>query len=108
MLLATVVIIILRFLRDVHYSIVTALYGVLGSIEFVSLAAVYGVLQLPHGAHEWALAVGLILFTFLKQTFLILALKFEQADPVIPQSILKQTCIPYSNSRSQKIPIVKF
>jgi len=82
MLLATVVIIILRFLREVHYSIVTISYGILGSIECVTLAAIYGVLELPHGAHEWTLAVGLILFTFLGQTFLILALKFEQAGPV--------------------------
>ncbi len=82
MILATFVYVILRFLRDVHYSVVTVSYGIIGSIECIVLALGAGVFELPHGLREWGLAVGLITFTFLGQTTLIIALKYEQAGPV--------------------------
>jgi len=72
----------LRFLRSVHYSALLLLYGILGSIECICFAAILGVLQLPHGVREWALAVGFILLILLYEIFLMQALKLDQASPV--------------------------
>jgi drug/metabolite transporter (DMT)-like permease len=82
MLLFSVVYIIMRYLRDIHYSIIILVYGIVATIECVFLAWNAGVLDIPHGSEEWALAAGLILFTFLGQTLFVISLQFEQAGPV--------------------------
>jgi len=82
MLTASIAIIILRSLRFIHFSLLTLSYGILGSFQTISLAASYGVLDYPHGLEEWFLAGGLVVFTFLAQALLILALKLELAGPV--------------------------
>lgn len=88
MLLASISFTVLRYIRKVHYSITTLLFGFWGSIEMFILALAFQVLKVPSGYKEWSLILGLAFLTFLGQCAIILAMKAEQAGPVA----LVRTC----------------
>lgn len=88
MLLASVSFTVLRYIRKVHYSITTLMFGLWGSIENIVLALAFDVLKVPVGAKEWSLIAGLAILTFVGQCAIILAMKAEQAGPVA----LVRTC----------------
>ncbi|CAG7838633.1 unnamed protein product [Allacma fusca] len=72
----------LRYIRRVHYSVTMLAYGLWGSIETIIPALILGLFSFPEGKVEWALAVVLVVFTFLGQCAIIMALKAEKTGPV--------------------------
>jgi drug/metabolite transporter (DMT)-like permease len=82
MLFATVTYVALRWLRTVHYTVVTFSYGFFSVIECTICALITSTLQLPQSAEDWGFAIALALLAFLGQTFFTLALKYEDAGPI--------------------------
>jgi len=78
----TMIIVIIRHLRDVHYTVVTVIYGIQGTVICGILVVVYDVFELPQTPLEWSLVVGLSLLTWGGQTGLVLALQLEQCAVV--------------------------
>lgn len=72
----------LRYIRKVHYSVTTLMFGVWGTFENLGLALVFSVLNVPNSLGEWGLVGALASFTFTGQCAIILAMKAEQAGPV--------------------------
>jgi drug/metabolite transporter (DMT)-like permease len=82
MILAAVSYTVLRYIRKVHYSVSTFLFGLWGSLETLSLALIFQVFSLPSSYKEWGLAATLAGLTFVGQCAIVLAMKSEQAGPV--------------------------
>ncbi|CAL8110064.1 unnamed protein product [Orchesella dallaii] len=82
MLLASISFTVLRYIRKVHYSITTLMFGLWGTVENIVLAFALHVFKSPSGLKEWGLIGTLALLTFIGQCAIILAMKAEQAGPV--------------------------
>jgi len=82
MIFASVTFVILRYLREVNYAIVTTFFGLWGTGQSLVLAVIVGRLELPQGMGDWGLALGLAGVTFVGQMCQTLASKFETAGTV--------------------------
>ncbi|CAG7698834.1 unnamed protein product [Allacma fusca] len=82
MFFATFTYVILRWLRNVHYGLVTFCYGFYSVIECSICALIIGVLEFPHTGMDWFLACTLAALAFAGQSFFTQALKYEEAGPV--------------------------
>lgn len=72
----------LRYIRKVHYSVTTLMYGAWGSIENLTIVLLLPGLIVPQTVAEWGLIIGLAALTLFGQFAIILAMKAEQAGPV--------------------------
>ncbi|ODN04298.1 Solute carrier family 35 member G1 [Orchesella cincta] len=79
---ATFTYVALRWLKPVHYALVTFFYGLISVIECGICAISIGVFQFPLTLEHWLLAFGLGALAFAGQSLFTLALKFEDAGPV--------------------------
>lgn len=79
MLSATMVFVIIRYLKDVHVSIMTFVLGCWGTLQSVVCSIIIGEFTLPQTVEHWGLAVALAVITLLGQVGLTLALQWEQA-----------------------------
>ncbi len=79
---ATFTYVALRWLKSVHYSLVTFFYGLISVIECGLCAIAIGVFQFPLTLEHWLLAIALGGLAFAGQSLFTLALKFEDAGPV--------------------------
>jgi len=82
MVFATTTFVLLRYLRKLHYSMITLFFGLWGTGETLVLALIVGRLELPRCSEDWGIAVGLAVATFIGQTCMTLAFKFEQAGTI--------------------------
>ncbi|CAL8125739.1 unnamed protein product [Orchesella dallaii] len=82
MLTATMVFVIIRYLKDVHVSVLTLVLGCWGTFVSIVGSVIVGEFRLPHSLEHWALAGALAVITLLGQILLTLALQCEQAGPV--------------------------
>jgi len=71
--------IILRYLRRVHFTLVTTSFGIIGLIQSAVICGVVGRLDVPDSAWEWFLVSSVGILTFVSQTVMTFALKFEDA-----------------------------
>ncbi|ODN00885.1 Solute carrier family 35 member G1 [Orchesella cincta] len=81
-LTATMVFVIIRYLKDVHFSMLTLVLGCWGTVVSIIGSVIVGEFRLPQSLEHWALAVALAVITLLGQVLLTLALQCEQAGPV--------------------------
>lgn len=72
-------IVILRYIRDVHYALITFVYGLLGTVSCLLLCWKEDELELPQTMQHWFCAGGIAFLTFLGQNALTLALQYELA-----------------------------
>ncbi|CAL8110017.1 unnamed protein product [Orchesella dallaii] len=79
---ATFTYVALRWLKPVHYALVTFFYGLISVIECGICAVAIGVFQFPQTLEHWLLAFGLGALAFAGQSLFTLALKFEDAGPI--------------------------
>ncbi|ODN00876.1 Solute carrier family 35 member G1 [Orchesella cincta] len=82
MVLATATFLLLRYLRQLHFSLITVIFGFWGSFQSLALSASISKFQPPEGVEHWMMAIGLASVTFIGQTCITLAFKFEQAGTV--------------------------
>lgn len=82
MTFATFTYVALRWLKPVHYAVVTFFYGFYSVIECLIFALIAGVLEVPESTEHWALAIALGLLAFLGQSMFTMALKYEDAGPI--------------------------
>lgn len=82
MILAAAILVIQRYLRNSHFSLISLSSGVWGTLQCVIFAFAIGVFKLPQNATDAMYGVALAVITFFAQSFIIIALKFEQAGPV--------------------------
>ncbi|CAG7677730.1 unnamed protein product [Allacma fusca] len=83
-----VAIVIVRYLKKVHYSVVLFGFGTFGMVQSLVLAWSYQVMDLPNTPIDITLTVGMGLLSCVGQICLVLALKAENAGPVA----LVRTC----------------
>jgi drug/metabolite transporter (DMT)-like permease len=79
---ATFTYVALRWLRPVHYAVVTFFYGFYSVIECLIFALIAGTYELPQTGEHWLLAIALGVIAFFGQSMFTIALKFEDAGPV--------------------------
>lgn len=82
MFAATMVLIIIRYLKDVHVSLLTFVLGVWGTLLSVVCSLIIGEFKLPETLEHWVLAGALAGITLLGQVTMTLALQCEQAGSV--------------------------
>jgi drug/metabolite transporter (DMT)-like permease len=82
MVFATTTFVVLRYLRQLHYSVVTLFFGIWGSAETLLLSLLVSQLEIPQEMNDWLLAGALAGLTFIGQTCMTLAFKFEQAGTI--------------------------
>jgi len=83
MLLGAFAVVTLRYLKDVHYSLVTFIYGLVGTISSLVLCfCVNGHFDPPQSLRHWLYAVAIAVLTLIGHTTLTIALKVEEAGPV--------------------------
>ncbi|CAL8125727.1 unnamed protein product [Orchesella dallaii] len=82
MVLATATFLLLRYLRQMHFTVITVFFGFWGSFQSLALSATISKFQPPEGVEHWMMAIALASVTFIGQTCITLAFKFEQAGTV--------------------------
>jgi len=82
MILAAISYTVLRYIRKVHYTVTTLMFGLWGVTENLSLAIGFNVFNKPEGSEEWLLVCALAVLTFVGQVAIVCAMKAEQAGPV--------------------------
>ncbi len=82
MLFLSSVFIIIRLIREVHFSLFIVFYGYVASLETLVLASAFGVLDLPQGQRDWLIAGLNALVSCCGQFFLTMALQAELAGLV--------------------------
>jgi len=85
MFFAALIIVFQRYLRHVHFSLVSFSSGIWGVAQCVILAFAFGQFELPtrnSDMKEIIYLCGLAVLTFFAQSSIIIALKLEQAGPV--------------------------
>jgi len=82
MILSAVSYTVLRYIRRVHHTVTTFVFGLWGTIEMLVLAVLFDALKAPLGPKETGLVAGLAVLTFLGQYAIVYAMKSEQAGPV--------------------------
>lgn len=82
MLTAAVSMVVLRYLRGVHVSMVTFTFGVYGTLISVVSCSIIGRFDMPSTAEEIALVACLATTTFFAQVGITLAMRYEQAGAV--------------------------
>jgi drug/metabolite transporter (DMT)-like permease len=85
MFFSALIIVFQRYLREVHFSLVSLSSGIWGVLQCTVLAFTFGVFELPDQNSDPKVIIylsGLAFLTFFAQSFIVLALKFEQAGPV--------------------------
>ncbi len=82
MLTATMVFVIIRYLKDVHVSLMTLFLGCWGTAQSIICSVVIGEFKLPQSLEHWLLAGALAGITLLGQVTMTLALQCEQAGSV--------------------------
>src|SRR5689334_21061097 len=93
MILAAAILVIQRYLRNSHFSLISLSSGLWGTAQCVILTFAIGVFKLPLDARDALYGVALAALTFFAQSFIIVALKFEQAGPVaVVQSCKSTVC----------------
>ena len=75
--------ILMRELRQVHFSVVSFTAGCFGFVGAGALAFGMNVFKVPEGTNEILLVVGLGLLSFAGSIALVGVLKFEEAETVI-------------------------
>ncbi|CAL8111786.1 unnamed protein product [Orchesella dallaii] len=81
-LVSAISFIVLRYIRKVHYSVTTLMYGGWGGFETLIIILLFPGLKIPSGQTEWILVAVLAFLTLIGQLTIILAMKAEQAGPV--------------------------
>jgi len=79
---AALIVIITRKIRDVHFSVMTIVFGVIGLAQAYALTQYFNDFQTPQEFYDTILVVGLAIVSFLGQMTIIMATQFEQAGPV--------------------------
>jgi len=79
---ASLIVIITRKIRDVHFSVMTLTFGVIGVTQGFALTQYFNDFQAPQELFDSLLVVGLAVVSFLGQMTIIMATQFEQAGPV--------------------------
>jgi len=74
--------VIQRYLRDAHFSLISLSSGVWGTLQSIILSFALNVFVLPETSKDMGYASCLALVTFCAQTSIVVALKHEQAGPV--------------------------
>jgi drug/metabolite transporter (DMT)-like permease len=82
MLLGTFAVVILRYLKNIHFALITSVYGVVGTIVSLLLCFVVGSFEWPKSTRHWCYAFVIAKLTFLGHNTLTMALQYEQAGPV--------------------------
>ncbi|OXA59616.1 hypothetical protein Fcan01_05501 [Folsomia candida] len=82
MLLSVFTVVILRYIRDVHYAVIAFFYGLIGTMVSLGLCVWEDELKAPETIQHWFYAVGVAFLTFVGQNALTLALQYEQAGPI--------------------------
>ncbi|ODN02168.1 hypothetical protein Ocin01_04506 [Orchesella cincta] len=82
MLCIAITIIMMRFLQNVYHGLINLVFGVWGALQTTLLAVALGVLEYPHDLQDALLMMATGVVFFMGQTFLALALQFEEAGPV--------------------------
>lgn len=82
MLCIAMTIILMRFLQNVYHGLINLIFGIWGTIQTTTLALAVGVLECPRDLHDAILMSATGVLFFLGQTFLAVALQFEEAGPV--------------------------
>ncbi|XP_060533993.1 solute carrier family 35 member G1 [Cylas formicarius] len=85
--------VILRALKDVHYSVIMANFGTYGFVQCIMFTYFIGALCLPTCGTDRYLIVALAVSSFLGQILLTTAMQMEQAGPV---SIARSSDIVYA------------
>lgn len=85
--------VILRALKEVHFSVIMTNFGTFALFQCVIVAYFIGALCLPACGLDRYLIVALAVFSFLGQILLTIALQIEQAGPV---AIARSTDIIYA------------
>ncbi|ENN72564.1 hypothetical protein YQE_10904, partial [Dendroctonus ponderosae] len=85
--------VILRALKDVHFSVIMTNFGTFALFQCLIVAYFIGALCLPACGLDRYLIVALAVFSFLGQILLTIALQLEQAGPV---AIARSTDIIYA------------
>jgi len=81
-------IVLMRYLQNVHHSLINLILGWWGSLQTITLAVIAGVLTVPQGMDIISDNGGFLLMTasgllfFFGQTSLAVALQLEEAGPV--------------------------
>lgn len=78
MILAAAILVIQRYLRNAHFSLISLSSGVWGTVQCVILTFAMGVFKLPENSKDALYGVALAVLTFFAQSFIVIALKFEQ------------------------------
>lgn len=82
MLFLSSVLIIIRHLREVHFSIMIMFYGYIGTLECSILAFCFGVIDIPKCSVDLLIAAGNAVLTFAGEISLTFALQAELAGLV--------------------------
>ncbi|XP_030762775.1 solute carrier family 35 member G1 [Sitophilus oryzae] len=85
--------VILRALKDVHFSVIMTNFGAFAFVQCLIVSYFIGAFCLPVCGADRYLIVALALFSFLGQILLTVALQLEQAGPV---AIARSTDIVYA------------
>ncbi|XP_066255664.1 solute carrier family 35 member G1 [Euwallacea similis] len=85
--------VILRALKDVHFSVIMTNFGTFALVQCLIVSFFIGALCLPVCGVDRYLIVALAVFSFLGQILLTIALQMEQAGPV---AIARSTDIIYA------------
>jgi hypothetical protein len=80
LLCASLIVIITRKIRDVHFSLMTLVFGALGVLQAFILTQIFEELQIPSELIESLYIATLAVTSFIAQIAIILALKFEQVS----------------------------
>lgn len=74
--------VLLRALKDLHFSVIMTNFGLFALIQTTLISWAIGALCMPHCGTDRLLVVALALFSFTGQILLTLSLQIEQAGPV--------------------------
>jgi len=83
MLTVTLSLVVLRYLRGVHVSVVTLAFGFWGTILSLGCSATVERFDIPETTKDWVLMCCLALAAFFSQTAIALAMKYEHAGAVV-------------------------
>lgn len=82
MILAAAILVIQRYLRTSHFSLISLSSGLWGTLICVILTFAIGAFKLPENSTDALYGVALAVLTFFAQSFIVIACKFEQAGPI--------------------------
>ncbi|CAL8125749.1 unnamed protein product [Orchesella dallaii] len=83
MLAATLSMVVLRYLRDVHVAVVTLAFGFWGTVLSLACSGAVERFDVPQTNEDWILIVCLAVAAFFSQTAITLAMKYEHAGAVV-------------------------